>query len=67
MKQAIKSEDAKRVRQAADRLKDAATRFSEAVNRGTATRDTSEERSSQDRDVIDAEFEEADKNDRKAG
>jgi hypothetical protein len=65
VKQAIKTEDAQRIRREAGRLKDAAERLGEAMNRGGAAMDTEEERSSGV--VIDAEIEEAEKRDRKAG
>ena len=62
VKQAIKSDDAQRIRRAAGRLKDAATRLGEAVSRGGATKDD-DGRSL----VIDADIEETDKRDRKPG
>jgi hypothetical protein len=62
VKQAIKSDDAQRIRRAAGRLKDAATRLGEAVSRGGAAKGD-EGRSL----VIDADIEETEKRDRKPG
>jgi hypothetical protein len=65
VKQAIRTEDAQRVRREARRLKDAAMHLEEAVNRSGAATETDEERSSGV--VIDAEIEETAKRDQKPG
>jgi molecular chaperone DnaK len=72
VKEAMKGDDVNRIRQAASRLSQAAMRMGEAMNRTTADAtaaagDGSGGRRQGDPGVVDAEFEEVDKRDRKAG
>jgi molecular chaperone DnaK len=72
VKEAMKGDDVNRIRQAASRLSQAAMRMGEAMNRTTADAtaaagDGSGGRRQSDPGVVDAEFEEVDKRDRKAG
>jgi molecular chaperone DnaK len=68
LKDAIKGEDVSRIRQATERLSTSATRLAEAVNRSTAEASgPAGPRAQSDPNVVDAEFEEVDKRDRKAG
>jgi hypothetical protein len=62
VKQAIKSEDAQRIRREAGRLKDAATQLGEVVRRGGAAKGDGGRSL-----VIDADIEEAEKRDQKPG
>jgi molecular chaperone DnaK len=68
LKDVIKGEDVSRIRQATERLSQSATRLGEAVNR--SAQDAGGRAGAQaqsDPNVVDAEFEEVDKRDRKAG
>jgi hypothetical protein len=65
VKEAAKSDDAQRVRQATDRLKEEAMGLRDAVQSRVAAADA--ERPSDAPDVVDAEFEETERSDRKAG
>ena len=69
LKDAMKSEDAQRIRQATERLAQVAMRLGQAAQSAGATAGAEEgSRPSGASDhVVDAEFEEADKRDRKAG
>jgi molecular chaperone DnaK len=67
LREAIKGEDVSRIRQAADRLNSSAMRLTEAVSRPTAEASgAAGPRPQSDPNVVDAEFEEVDKRDRKA-
>ena len=67
LKDAIKGEDVSRIRQATERLNKSATRLGEAVNRSTAEPSgPAGPRPQSDPNVVDAEFEEVDKRDRRA-
>ena len=67
LREAIKGEDVSRIRQAADRLNSSAMRLAEAVSRPTAEASGAPgPRPQSDPNVVDAEFEEVDKRDRKA-
>jgi molecular chaperone DnaK len=69
VRDAMKGEDVPQIKQATERLSQAAMRLAEAVQQGAAS--ASPEGSSpgtqSEPDVVDAEFEEVDKRDRKAG
>ena len=66
LKDAMKADDVQRIRQASERLGQIAQRLGEALNRAAA--ETSASSGSQSEPgVVDAEFEEVDKRDRKAG
>jgi molecular chaperone DnaK len=68
LKDAIKGEDVSRIRQATERLSTSATRLAEAVSRSTAEASGPAGAQAQsDPNVVDAEFEEVDKRDRRAG
>jgi molecular chaperone DnaK len=68
VKDAMKGEDAGRIRQATERLAQASMRIGEALNRAAAgAPGGSTNGGSGGPDVVDAEFEEVDKRDRKAG
>jgi molecular chaperone DnaK len=68
VKEAMKSEDVNRIKQATSRLAQAAMRLGEAVTRaGSETGGGSGAPSEGEPEVVDAEFEEVDKRDRKAG
>ncbi len=68
LRDAIKGEDVSRIRQASERLNKSAMRLAEAVNRSTAEAGgPAGARAQSDPNVVDAEFEEVDKRDRKAG
>jgi molecular chaperone DnaK len=68
VKDAMKSEDVQRIRQAAEGLTQTSMRLAEAVNQATAGADAAAGSGAQDEPrVVDAEFEEVDKRDRKAG
>jgi molecular chaperone DnaK len=60
----MKGEDVNRIRQAAERLSQAAMRLGETMNRAASDSGAG---SQAEADVVDAEFEEVDKRDRKAG
>jgi molecular chaperone DnaK len=64
VKDAMKGEDVNRIRQAAERLSQAAMRLGETMNRAASDSGAG---SQGEADVVDAEFEEVDKRDRKAG
>jgi molecular chaperone DnaK len=64
VKDAMKGEDVNRIRQAAERLSQAAMRLGETMNRAASDSGAG---SQAEADVVDAEFEEVDKRDRKAG
>ena len=64
VKDAMKGEDVNRIRQAAERLSQAAMRLGETMNRAASDAGPV---SQGEADVVDAEFEEVDKRDRKAG
>jgi molecular chaperone DnaK len=69
LKDAIKGEDVSRIRQATDRLSNSATRLAEAVSRSSADASGPAGAGAQaqsDPNVVDAEFEEVDKRDRRA-
>jgi molecular chaperone DnaK len=66
LREAMKTEDAQRIRQASERLSQNALRLAEAGQ--TAAADAGASSGTQDESgVVDAEFEEVDKRDRKAG
>jgi molecular chaperone DnaK len=68
LKDAIKGEDVSRIRQATERLSTSATRLAEAVSRPTAEASGPAGAQAQsDPNVVDAEFEEVDKRDRRTG
>jgi molecular chaperone DnaK len=70
VREAVKGEDVQRIRQATERLTQAASRLAEAISRASATQATgSDAGSSRESEpgVVDAEFEEVDKRERKAG
>jgi molecular chaperone DnaK len=72
VKEAMNGEDVNRIREATSRLSQAALRMGEALNRATAdataaTGDGSGGKPQSEPGVVDAEFEEVDKRDRKAG
>jgi molecular chaperone DnaK len=64
VKDTMKGEDVNRIRQAAERLSQAAMRLGETMNRAASDSGAG---SQAEADVVDAEFEEVDKRDRKAG
>jgi molecular chaperone DnaK len=66
LKDAMKGDDVQRVRQASERLGQIAQRLGEALNRAGAEASASSGSQSEP-GVVDAEFEEVDKRDRKAG
>jgi molecular chaperone DnaK len=64
----MKGEDVQRIRQATERLTQTSTRLAEAVNQATAGANAAAGSGAQDEPgVVDAEFEEVDKRDRKTG
>jgi molecular chaperone DnaK len=64
----MKGEDVQRIRQATERLTQTSTRLAEAVNQATAGATAAAGSGAQDEPgVVDAEFEEVDKRDRKTG
>jgi hypothetical protein len=65
VKEAKKGDDAQRIRQATDLLKEEAMGLRDAVQSRVAATDT--EHPSDAPDVVDAEFEETERSDRKAG
>ena len=68
LRDAIKGEDVSRIRRATERLSTSATRLAEAVSRATAEASGPAGAQAQsDPNVVDAEFEEVDKRDRRAG
>jgi molecular chaperone DnaK len=68
VKDAMKGEDVQRIRQATERLTQTSMRLAEAVNRAAAEANAAAGSGAQDEPgVVDAEFEEVDKRDRKAG
>jgi molecular chaperone DnaK len=74
VREAIKGEDLQRIRQAMERAKQAGTRLAEAISRASATQGADQGAgpgagSAQESEpgVVDAEFEEVDKRERKAG
>jgi molecular chaperone DnaK len=68
LKEAIKGEDVSRIRQATERLSTSATRLAEAVSRATAEASGPAGAQAQsDPNVVDAEFEEVGKPDRRTG
>lgn len=68
LKKAMKSEDVQRIRQATERLTQVAMRLAQAAQSAGAAAGAEEgSRPSGESDVVDAEFEEVDKRDRKAG
>jgi molecular chaperone DnaK len=68
VKDATKGEDVQRIRQATERLTQTSMRLAEAVNRAAAEANAAAGSGAQDEPgVVDAEFEEVDKRDRKAG
>jgi molecular chaperone DnaK len=68
LKDAIKGEDVSRIRQATERLSTSATRLAEAVSRSTAEASGPAGAQAQsDPNVVDAEFEEVGKPDRRTG
>jgi molecular chaperone DnaK len=68
VKDAMKGEDVQRIRQATERLTQTSMRLAEAVNRAAAEAHAAAGSGAQDEPgVVDAEFEEVDKRDRKAG
>jgi molecular chaperone DnaK len=67
VRDAVKGEDVQRIRQAAERLSQTSMRLAEAVNQPTAGADAGAGSGPQaEPGVVDAEFEEVDKRDRKA-
>jgi molecular chaperone DnaK len=67
VRDAMKGEDVQRIRQAAERLTQTSLRLAEAVNQPTAGADAGAGSGPQaEPGVVDAEFEEVDKRDRKA-
>jgi molecular chaperone DnaK len=68
VKDAMKGEDVQRIRQATERLTQVSMRLAEAVNAATAEAHAASGSGGRDEPgVVDAEFEEVDKRDRKAG
>jgi molecular chaperone DnaK len=68
VRDAVKGEDVQRIRQATERLSQTSMRLAEAVNQATAGANTAAGSGAQDEPgVVDAEFEEVDKRDRKTG
>jgi molecular chaperone DnaK len=70
VREAVKGEDVQRIRQATERLTQAASRLAEAISRASATQATGSDAGSSSESepgVVDAEFEEVDKRERKAG
>jgi molecular chaperone DnaK len=67
-REAMQADDIQRIRQASERLTQASQRLGEAVNRAAAQANQSAASGAQgDPEVVDAEFEEVDKGNRKAG
>jgi molecular chaperone DnaK len=67
LKEAMKGEDAQRIREALARMTQAASRMSEAASRAGPTPSGGTDDSDAGPGVVDAEFEEVDKGDRKTG
>jgi molecular chaperone DnaK len=66
VKEAMKGEDVQRIRQSVERLGQASQRLSEALSQAEPAASGSRSSSESDPGVVDAEFEEVDKRDRKA-
>jgi molecular chaperone DnaK len=67
-REAMQADDIQRIRQASERLTQASQRLGDAVNRAAAQANQSAASGAQgDPEVVDAEFEEVDKRDRKTG
>jgi molecular chaperone DnaK len=66
VKEAVRGEDVQRIRQAMERLSQAATRIGEALSRAGTTSDAPKT-GADDSGIVDAEFEEVDGRDGKAG
>jgi len=68
LREATKGEDVQRIKQATERLSQVAMRIGEAMSRAASEADSGSGAGPQgDQGVVDAEFEEVDKGDRKAG
>ena len=67
LKEAMKGEDAQRIREALERMTQAASRMSEAASGAGPTPDQGAAGGNSGPGVVDAEFEEVDKGDRKTG
>jgi molecular chaperone DnaK len=68
VKEAVNGEDVSRIRQLSEQLSRSTARIAEAVSRSAAgTSGTAGQGTQSDSDVVDAEFEEVDKRDRRAG
>jgi len=67
LKEAMKGEDAQRIREALERMTQAASRMSEAASGAGPTPDQGASGGDSGPGVVDAEFEEVDKGDRKTG
>jgi molecular chaperone DnaK len=68
VRDAMKGEDVQRIRQATERLTQTSTRLADVVNQATAGANAAAGSGAQDEPgVVDAEFEEVDKRDRKTG
>jgi molecular chaperone DnaK len=66
VKEAMQSDDVQRIRQAVERLTQAASRLNEAA-RSSAAPSAEPKSDDEEQDVVDADFEEVDKRNRKAG
>jgi molecular chaperone DnaK len=69
VREAVKGEDLQRIRQATERMTQAASRLAEAISRASATQAAgagADSASESEPGVVDAEFEEVDKRERKA-
>jgi molecular chaperone DnaK len=67
VRDAMKDEDAQRIRQATERLMQSSMRLNEAASSATSAAAASSSGEQSEPGVVDAEFEEVDKRDRKAG
>jgi molecular chaperone DnaK len=67
LKEAMQGEDAQRIREALERMTQAASRMSEAASRAGATPSGGADGGDAGPGVVDAEFEEVDKGDRRTG
>jgi molecular chaperone DnaK len=66
IRDAVKGEEVQRIRQALERLSQAASRIGEALSRASTSASSSPQTGADDSGIVDAEFEEVDKPDRKA-